>query len=211
MQTRTALLAALAADVLLFTSPNAVRAAATLHPLHARHGQHWLAVGRGTQRALARAGIAALAPTRMDSEGLLGLPALANVHALRIALVTAPGGRGVIAPTLQARGAQVLRVDVYARAAVTIPKQRWALLATALRQPAHVALALSSGEALHALLAQTPPALLPILRKVRVAAASARLAQAAHDAGFRLVEQASSARPADVLAAIARTWPRAST
>jgi uroporphyrinogen-III synthase len=90
---RQSLAAALAADIVLFTSPNAVRAAAALAPLQARRGQHWLAVGAGTRRALARCGVDALAPARMDSEGLLGMPQLVEAQGKRIGLVTAPGAR----------------------------------------------------------------------------------------------------------------------
>ena len=59
------------------TSPAAVRAAHALQPLRRRRGQAWFAVGSGTAAALRRAGIAdVVAPTRMDSEGLLALPGL---------------------------------------------------------------------------------------------------------------------------------------
>ena len=195
---RRELQAALAADLVLFTSPNAVRAAAALHALKAQRGQAWLAVGAGTRGALARAGIDADAPARMDSEGLLGLPALADVRGKHIGLVTAPGGRGVIAPTLEARGARVVRANVYAREAVALTaRQRQALLA-ALQAPARVLLALSSGEALQALLAQIAAR---DLHKIAVVAASERLAEAARAAGFRRVAVATDARPASLLRA----------
>ena len=62
-----ALVQALAAPVVVFTSPAAVRAAAQLRPLAVRTGQHWLAVGAGTAAALRRAGIVQVqAPGRMD-------------------------------------------------------------------------------------------------------------------------------------------------
>ncbi len=199
------LIAALAADIVLFTSPNAVRAAATLASLRARRGQHWLAVGAGTRRALARCGIDATAPARMDSEGLLGLPQLAQVRGKRIGLVTAPGGRGVLAPALATRGATVLRANVYARRAVALPPARRNALDEALREPERVLLALSSGDALDALLAQAPP---HALRKVAVVAASARLAEAARAAGFTRVAQASDARPATLLHAAADAFAR---
>src|SRR5690606_7695353 len=78
----------------------------------ARPGSRWAKA----PRALRRAGVSGvLAPTRMDSEGVLALPALASLRGRQVALVTAPGGRGLIAPTLAARGAQVLRADVYER------------------------------------------------------------------------------------------------
>jgi uroporphyrinogen-III synthase len=198
-----ALDAALGADLVLFTSPNAVRAAAALRPLRLRRGQRALAVGDGTRRALQRLGIAAEAPARMDSEGLLGLPALEAVRGRRVGLVTGAGGRDRLAPALRARGATVLRADVYARVPCAIPAARWAALADALAAPAPPVLLLSSGEALQALLAQAPPALRPRLARLPVAAASERLAQAARAAGFRRIAAAASARPADMLRAAA--------
>ncbi|WP_187770699.1 uroporphyrinogen-III synthase, partial [Cognatilysobacter lacus] len=76
--TRDALRDALAADIVVFTSPNAVRAASALLPLHTRGAV--LAIGDGTARALKRAGVSdVLRPSRMDSEGVLALPALADV------------------------------------------------------------------------------------------------------------------------------------
>ncbi|WP_374558281.1 uroporphyrinogen-III synthase [Thermomonas sp.] len=195
---RTALAAALAADRVLFTSPNAVRAAMRLAPLRPRRDQTWLAVGDGTRRALARAGIAAIAPARMDSEGLLDLPALANVDGLRIGLVTAPGGRGVLAPSLMTRGARVLRADVYQRQAVALPARQRAALENALLAPEHLLLVASSGEALAALLAQADAT---ALRRCAVVAASPRLADAARAAGFTRIATASDPRPAPLLQA----------
>jgi uroporphyrinogen-III synthase len=206
LQTRSALKISLAADVLLFTSPNAVRAAAALQPLRPRPSQIWLAVGAGTQRALQRLGITAIAPSRMDSEGLLALPALAHPQGNTVGLITAPGGRGLLQPALQARGAQVLRADVYARQPVQLPAHRWQQLDALLHSPGQRLLAVSSGEALLALLGQLPPDLLPALQQVQVVAASARLAQAAQQAGFTCVRTATSARPAALLHA-ALTMP----
>ena len=120
--TRAALAYALGADRVVFSSPAAVHAAARLQPLDAPHAGTWLAVGAGTAAALRGHGAAdVLAPTRMDSEGLLDLPALAQLRGLRAALVTAPGGRGIIATTLQERGATLERVDVYQRRTLRLP------------------------------------------------------------------------------------------
>ena len=204
-QTRDALATALTADVVLFTSPNAVRAATTLTSPGTRRQQRWIAVGAGTRRALARAGIDAIAPARMDSEGLLALPALAQVQGKRIGLITGQGGRGVLQPALAARGAQVIRADVYARTSVPIPEHRWQLLADVLQSPHHACLALSSAEALQALLVQLPATLLPALHGIRVIAASERLAVTARDAGFNKVVIAASPRPRALLAAMLTT------
>lgn len=197
---RAALREALAADIVLFTSPPAVRAACALQVLApARDPQRWLAVGAATARALRAAGIADVqSPARMDSEGLLALPALARVRGARIGLVTAPGGRGVIAPTLTAAGAQVIRADVYARQPVSPAPERIAAL---MALPAPWLLPLSSGEALDTLLARLPPSAVERLRDARVVAASARLADQARAHGFRDIRIARDARPGSLLAA----------
>ena len=199
--TRRCVDAALACALVVATSPNAVRAAAALRPLRARRGQQWLAVGEGTARALARAGVAdAIAPARMDSEGLLALPALHGLSGRDVGLLTAPGGRGVIEAELQRRGARVIRADVYARVPVA-PAPRNVSVLVALRAPTW--LALSSGEALACVLAQLPSGAVEALRRARVAAASARLADLARAQGFSDVVVATSARPRDLVAAMA--------
>ena len=200
-ESRKALRDALAADIVLFTSPNAVRAAAVLRRLRNARRQTVLAVGDGTRRALQRLGIDALSPARMDSEGLLAMPEFQAVDGVRIGLVTAPGGRNRIGPTLQARGARLARADVYTRTPVTISEPRWQVLREALAKPQHVVLALSSAEALDAMLHQHPADLAKPLRRIAVTAASARLAQTARDAGFRRIAVAGDARPASLLRA----------
>lgn len=194
-----ALATALRADRVLFTSPAAVQAAAAARPLRPRRGQAWLAVGDGTAAALRRAGVdGVVAPTRMDSEGVLALPELQAVRGLGIGLVTAPGGRGVIAAELARRGARVRRADVYARVPVP-PAPRALARLRASRAP--LWLALSSGEALQQVLAGLPDALATKLRGARVLAASARLAGLARALGFRDVRVATDARPRSLLAA----------
>ncbi|MGA7437619.1 MAG: uroporphyrinogen-III synthase, partial [Luteibacter sp.] len=91
---------ALEGDVLIFTSPAAVRFAADVLPLATRATV--VAVGRGTARALKTAGVGhVLFPeTSQDSEGVLALPELATVAGRRVALIGAPGGRGVLREAL---------------------------------------------------------------------------------------------------------------
>ena len=199
--TRRALRDALAADVVIATSPAAVHAAAAMQALRKRRGQAWCAVGAGTAAALRRAGIAdVVSPSRMDSEGLLALAQLQSLRGRGVGLLTAPGGRGVIAATLRQRGAKLLRADVYRRAGIALSPLALARL-RALR--ANAWLALSSAEALQRVLENLPDDLAKKLRRAGVAAASARLAQAAREAGFggRIVV-AASARPRDLVAAI---------
>lgn len=197
--TRDALRDALAADIVIFTSPPAVAAARTLQPLApASRGRHWVAVGAATARALRAAGVDTVhAPQRMDSEGLLALPVLGSVCGRRIGLVTAPGGRGVIAPTLTAAGAFMRRADVYARLPLPPSPGRIARL-QALSGP--WLLPLSSAEALELTLRHLPPSLVQRLHDAQVLSASARLADLAQAHGFTDVRQARDARPAALLA-----------
>ncbi len=179
----------------------AVRAAAALATLgDGAQQRQWLAVGEGTARALRRAGVGSVqAPSRMDSEGLLGLPALAVAR--QVGLVTAPGGRGMLAAALAERGIAVTRADVYQRVPQRLPASTLARL-HALAQPS--VLALSSAEALQQVLAQLPAELIEKWRQQPVVVASARLAQVARERGFAHVIQAAGPRPAQLLAALGR-------
>lgn len=196
--TRRALREALHAPRVLFTSPVAVRAARALSPLRAREGQPWFAVGAGTAAALRRAGVTHVqAPARMDSEGLLSLPGLAHGGG-DLGFVTAPGGRGLLVPELQARGFRVLRVDVYEREPVPLPPRAIAQLMVA---DAPLKLALSSAEALQLAMAALPDEARERLRRAQVLAASERLAELARTHGFDDIVVARSARPADLVVA----------
>lgn len=194
---RGALARALDADHVLFTSPAAVAAAARLQRLRARPGQIWLAVGSGTARALHRLGIPRVsAPARMDSEGLLALPELQSIAGRRIGFVTAPAGRNLLAPALQARGAELDRADVYSR--VDIPLSRCSLQALeALRAPACVMI--SSGGALERVLAQLPATSREKWLRMPAIAASERLSEQAAQAGFTRIHLAAGPRNSQML------------
>lgn len=197
---RTALATASGASRVLFTSPAAVRAAEKLQPLRPRAGQHWIAVGGGTAAALRRAGVDGVEwPARMDSEGVLALPALAALEGLDVGLVTAPEGREVLAATLAARGACVLRADIYRRMPVSVPPRALDRLRD-LDAPA--CLALTSEAALRLTLAALPGDLAQGLRVVPAVAASERLRQHALALGMQRVELAPGPLPAQLLAAM---------
>lgn len=191
---------ALQADRLVFTSPAAVLAADALQPLAPAAGRgQWLAVGAGSARALAQVGISGvLSPQQMDSEGLLELPALQQLEGLSVGLVTAPGGRGVIAATLAARGARLQVAHVYERRLLRIAARQRARLR---RLPMPCVLALSSGKALQQLWDQLSTAQRAGLLRCQVIAASPRLLQQAHTLGFAGGRCAASAMPADMLQA----------
>lgn len=204
---RQALQQALACPLVVFTSPAAVAAADALLALaRVRPAPQWLAVGEGTARALQARGAGPVAwPQRMDSEGLLALPPLLQVDGRCVGLVTAPGGRGSIPAGLAARGARCIQADVYDRVPLALPGR----LRARLRRPGDGSvLLLSSGKALETVWAQLDDAQRDGLRRCRVVAASARLAAQAAALGFARVQQAASARPADLLAACPPPAPR---
>jgi uroporphyrinogen-III synthase len=102
-------------DLVIFLSEHAVRHGL---PRLMLGGAELLAVGARTAEVLAAAGHGATHPARADSEGLLGLPALADVAGRRILLVCGEGGRMLLAETLTARGARVERFVCYRRRVV---------------------------------------------------------------------------------------------
>ncbi|HHW4680181.1 MAG TPA: uroporphyrinogen-III synthase [Xylella taiwanensis] len=186
-ETRTALASALTASTLVFTSPEAVRAAHALQPLRAAPGQVWLCVGASTARVLQQCGIAhVLHPAQMNSEGLLTL--LAQQSPTEVGLVTAPGGRDLLPQKLLERGIRLHRADIYERQPLRL---RTTALDALQRTAARSVLALSSAEALTLLLPQWPEELRTILYQRPVIAASARLEDLARAKGFITVYRAT--------------------
>ena len=194
-----ALKTALACDLAIFTSPAAVHFARGLGKLRGR--ARVLAPGAGTLRALRRAGIKdAQAPAREDSEGLLALPVLRSVRGLRIGIVGAPAGRGLLDRELAARGATVVHAHVYRRLPARLDRRHADSLRRDTRKPLYVLL--SSGEALANILAGLRDDAHRALLTGTAVVSSARLATAAHRSGFTRIVRASSAHAEAMLDAI---------
>ena len=190
---------ALADGLLIFTSPAAVAFAAALSPLLT--SSIVFAVGQGTARALQRHGISApLVPARQDSEGLLDHPALRELAGQRVALIGAPGGRGLLGEQLVTRGAQLREVHVYRRVAPRLDRRHVDAL---LQLPSSALVLLSSAEALNHLCRLLPPPALARFLATTAVVSSERLAAAASAAGFARVSRAASALSADLLDAAA--------
>ncbi len=185
---------ALAADLRVFTSPAAVRFAAKLAVL-SESGPINIAVGEGTARALRAAGVQdPIAPVRMDSEGVLALPALVQLQGKSVGLFTAPGGRGLLPTALEERGARVCRADVYARLALPLKARTLGALAD---DDTAILLA-SSTEALGHLrrrLAHLAPLKRDAVLARPLVVSSARLGLWAKEQGFQQVLVAENARP----------------
>jgi uroporphyrinogen-III synthase len=184
-------------DVLIFTSPAAVRYAFALAPLNKTHGDV-IAVGQGTARALQRHGIRAQVPaSRQDSEGMLALPSLQHPSGRRVALITAPGGRGLMQQQLAERGAILREVHVYQRTAPRLTRRHAEAL---LQMSSDVCVLLSSIEALQHLKQQLPVTAWERLRRATAVVSSERIEAAARAAGFARIHRAPSANQTDLLA-----------
>lgn len=196
---RKALRTALACDVAIFTSPAAVRFARALGL--SRTSTHVLAPGAGTLRALRHAGFArSEAPAREDSEGILALPLLQHARGLRVGLIGAAGGRGLLDRELAARGMTVVRAHVYQRLPARLDRRHAEALQRNTRKPLYVLL--SSSEALANILAALPEDARHALCAGSAVVSSARLATAAREAGFARVLRAASAQADAMLAAL---------
>jgi len=177
---RSALAAARTARLLVFVSSNAVQYAFPLLPDELPVNLEIAAVGQSTAKALEAMGLpATLVPERMDSEGLLALPALEDMHGRSTIILRGNGGRELIAQTLRERGADVLQVEVYRR---QLPARSGAIL-----------------DNLFILIGDEGA---PLLRRTPLIVVSQRLADHALTLGCEAVHVAASAQDQDVLVAL---------
>ena len=198
---RSALAGARRADMLVFVSANAVQYAFPLLPDQLPVDIDIAAVGGATAQALREAGLdPTLVPERMDSEGLLALPALNAVRGKSIYILRGNGGRELLVDTLRERGADVHPVEVYRR---QIPERpvgianllhNWPQLAQVVTATSNAVL-----DNLFTLLGEQGAAL---LRATPLVVVSQRMAEHAVARGCEAVYVAASARDEDLLAAL---------
>jgi uroporphyrinogen-III synthase len=105
-------------QLVIFISPNAVKYG--LHLIDQKelsHNARICAVGKGTERELAEAGVSVgvMPDGTFDSESLLAMPELNEVSGERILIVRGNGGRMLLGNTLRERGAKVEYAEVYSR------------------------------------------------------------------------------------------------
>lgn len=139
-------------------------------------------VGQGSAKAMRELGIAdVIAPTeRFDSEGLLALPELQNVAGLRVLIFRGDGGRELLGDTLRARGATVEYATCYLRS-----KPQWD--AGALLAAAPDAITVTSSEALGFLWQMLGDAQSDIISRIPLFVPHKRIAELAHQQGWKQV------------------------
>jgi uroporphyrinogen-III synthase len=175
-------------DIAIFVSANAVEFGAPAPGTWpARLAAY--APGPGTAEALAAAGVcgAHVPATSFDSEGLLELPALADVTGKRVVIFRGEGGREFLGGALRARGAIVDHVPCYRRVA---PQTGADGLVEAMRERRAHAVTMKSSEGLDNLVAALGPPGLALLVQLPVFAAHPRIAEHARAHGLRAVETA---------------------
>jgi len=202
--TRVVLGSALQCAQVIFTSPAAVRFAVRLRmlPPDAPMGEPRtvFALGATTRAALHRAGFAdVVVPSQATSESLLALPGLASVRGMRIGIVTAPDGRGLLAQRLRERGAALVIAEVYARMPARLDRTHARRLLDARR---HGAVCVTSAEALGNVLAALPDAARAALLRCVAVVSSERLEAIARAAGFPTVIRADAPSPRALLDAL---------
>jgi uroporphyrinogen-III synthase len=189
------------ASVQIFVSRAAVAAAIALASPQVVAARVRIAVGRATAAMLQRHGLAAVvAPGHAeDSDGVLGLAPLLDVHRKRVAIWAAPGGRERIADVLRERGAEVRVIAVYRR----LPCRPRAASLQQLRRAANRLVFSATSAALldaldHALVRQR----MTFLRTRPLIVASARIAERARALGFECVQVAAGASAQALIAAL---------
>lgn len=117
---------ALACNHIIVTSPAAARFAGSSPIFSVSEKSHWFALGEGTASVLRKMGVGniSMPDDGSHSENLLAIPALQDLHQKSVGLITAPGGRGIIEPTLIKRGAQVHVAHTYQRKVVPVAARR---------------------------------------------------------------------------------------
>ena len=171
-------------NLAIFISPNAVRygmeaiLAAGALPANLKIAT----VGQGSARALRDLGVEKIiAPQdRFDSEALLALSELQQVAGWRVIIFRGDGGRELLGDSLRARGASVEYAACYQRSK---PQQSVEVLLAATPH----AITVTSSEALAYLWEMLDSAARESLTAVPLFVPHARIAEAAHKLGWRVV------------------------
>jgi uroporphyrinogen-III synthase len=193
-------------DVIIFTSPNAVRFGASL--LDQQRDLTLVAMGPSTARALNQAGYrVAGAPPRggVDSEALLMHPKLARPARQRILIVTGSNGRPFLEQELTRRGAEVVIAEVYRRVPATPSPTVLASLVDSFTEGAVQVITATSLEIAGSLLGLATPALRSEFERAHWLVPGERVAAGVRELGLTApLLSAASAEDQDLVTALVR-------
>ena len=198
---RESLAGARHANLLIFVSTNAVQYAFPLLPEQLPLDVQIAAVGKATAEALSEQGLdPTLVPQRMDSEGLLDLPAMHKVSGKTVYILRGNEGRELLQETLSERGARVHQVEVYRR---TLPL-RQAAAANLVRNWAQLVdvVTATSNAIIDNLFTMLGDEGAELLRTTPLVVISQRMAEHVIGLGCEQVHLAASARSTDLLQAL---------
>lgn len=163
-------------------------------------GPVWFAVGDASAAPLREAGLTVICPERdATSEGLLALPAFADMSGQRVLIIRGEGGRDVLRSGLVARGASVTFCELYRRSVETAHRSRIHAL---LQTPEVVLVVAHSAEVLLCFLELVDDGQRSSLARSCALVPSDRAAQVATEAGFGQVLRAVSALTDDMVDAV---------
>lgn len=167
----------------LFISPNAVRHSLQFVEAADLDKHQCIAIGASTAQAMTQAGIRCdvYPKENFTSEALLDLPELQQVSGDNILIVRGNGGRALLGNELANRGANIAYAEVYQR---QVPEKSASLLNELLSNDGADVLIANSGETLSNILGIVDPRWLDALLNMQLVTGSARVAQAAINAGF---------------------------
>ncbi|MCL5669490.1 MAG: uroporphyrinogen-III synthase [Gammaproteobacteria bacterium] len=196
-------------DIAVFISANAVDKALSLILARRALPAHLqlAVVGNSTAKQLQEFGMHAdIIPARgFNSEALLALPEMQEVHGKNIVIFRGAGGRELLAQSLRERGACVEYAEVYQRAR---PQVDVSVLLEELRQNKVQVVTATSSEAVHNLLEMAGEEGAVRLRALPLVVLSARIAEEARRLGFKSVTVARLADDEALAEAVAQAVRR---
>ena len=191
------------ASALIAISPAAARRSLQVFGTKQLSDCEIFAPGTASASAFVEQGLDVTAPEAYGtSEAILALPQLQNVRGMLIVIAAAPGGRSLLTETLENRGAEVIRVELYRRE-LLMPSADFLRFLNARSDCFQDFYSMiTSAMTFEVLQARLPKALADIWMTGRFVVSSGRLKAIVQSAGSDRVIVAASAADADMLRAL---------
>lgn len=163
-------------------------------------GLQWWAVGKATAGAMKHLGVEAQIPSHgYNSEGLLAMAALSQVHDQKILIVRGENGRNLLPDTLGARGAKLTFLEVYKRTPSQPTRKQTQQLISLVENGQLNNIVITSIAALENVMALSAANGLEI-RSIPLVVISQRIADVASNLGFDAIQVVSSGESNEIVA-----------